>query len=257
MTQKTPCPGNDSIKYALNVKNLSKDYTRGKGKPALQNLSLEIRSGEIYGFLGPNGAGKTTTIKSILGLIIPDSGEISILNFPHASVEIRARLGYLPEEACFSEFLTAEETLISLASLSEVKNPEEKIQSILSTVKLEGFEKRIVKTFSKGMKQRLGMAQALIHDPDILILDEPLTGLDPLGRRMMKEIILEARNRGKTIFLSSHQLLETEQICDRIGILCNGKLVHQSDVKKDSSLNAAMSPLEELFIDILRSNGYE
>lgn len=257
MSKENATPDNYRRETVLKICDLSKDYTRGRGRPSLQGLNLEIGKGEIFGFLGPNGAGKTTTIKALLGLILPDSGSISIFGSPPEEAQVRNRIGYLPEEACLAEYLTAGETLSNLGRLSGVKVTPDMITGILATVKLEGVENRIVKTFSKGMKQRLGMAQALIHDPDLLILDEPLTGLDPLGRKMMKEIIMEAGARGKTVFLSSHQLLETEQMCSRIGILCNGRLVRQEEMSSLEKGISNSSPLEELFMETLRSNGYE
>lgn len=244
--------------YAIELDGLCKDYYQDKKKiKVLQNLNLKIKKSEIFGFLGPNGSGKTTTIKSILSLITPDAGKIKIMGVSNQTPHIREKIGFLPEISCFSEYLTAKETLLVFSKLSDKKISPDEIDNVLNEVHLDTHSSTLVKNFSKGMKQRLGLAQAILHDPDILILDEPLSGLDPLGRTMIKDIILKQKANGKTVFLSSHQLLETEQICDRAAIICKGqiaKIINMSDLKIVDKEN---SELEKVFIETLKSFNIE
>ena len=244
--------------HVLTVSNLYKTYRTGRRRTrALNGLSLEVFSSEIFGFLGPNGAGKTTTIKSILGLIFPDKGDITIFGRPSSDIGSRARIGFQPEEATFADYLTAEETLVFLAKVVGLDDIAPRIGHVLELVNLADNRKQLVRTFSKGMKQRLGLAQALLNDAELLILDEPLSGLDPIGRTDMKEIILDIKRSGKTVFLSSHQLLEIEQVCDRIGIVCRGKLVKEASVADFNITHGEPSPLEQLFISTVKEHSYE
>ncbi|AMM54876.1 ABC transporter ATP-binding protein [Pyrococcus kukulkanii] len=209
----------------IEIKNLTKSY--GKFK-AVDNLNLAVEKGIVFGFLGPNGAGKTTTILSMLGLIIPDSGEIRILGHDifREPIKAKERLGFLPENATIYEELTAWRNLDFFASFYNMSKAEKekRIEELLKLVGLWDARYRKVKTFSKGMKQRLLLAQALINDPELLILDEPTSGLDPEGAHLVKSIIREQRKAGKTIFFSSHILSEVEELADKVGIIVKGKL---------------------------------
>ncbi|AFK22793.1 ABC transporter ATP-binding protein [Pyrococcus sp. ST04] len=209
----------------IEIENLTKSYGRLK---AVDNLTLEVEKGIVFGFLGPNGAGKTTTILSMLGLIIPDSGSIRILGYDifREPIKAKERLGFLPENATIYEDLTAWRNLDFFASFYNMprQEKERRIEELLKLVGLWDVRYRRVKTFSKGMKQRLLLAQALINDPELLILDEPTSGLDPEGAYLVKNIIKEQRKEGKTIFFSSHILSEVEELADKVGIIVKGKL---------------------------------
>jgi len=213
----------------ISVDNLTKRYRNPHGgdKAALNGLTLEVPAGEIYGFLGPNGAGKTTTIKLLLGLIAPTAGTGTVLGSPLGSVEARRRLGFLPESPYFYEFVRGEELLDYYARLFGLPESvrRQRVESLLKTVGLWESRRLTIRKYSRGMLQRLGLAQALINDPDLVILDEPAGGLDPIGRREMRDVLLQLRERGKTVFLSSHILAEVEMVCNRIAILHLGRLV--------------------------------
>ncbi len=213
---------------AISVQNLTKRYRNPHGgdRTALDGLTLDVPPGEIYGFLGPNGAGKTTTIKLLIGLITPTSGGGTILGAPLGSVDARRRLGFLPESPYFYEYLRGEELLHYYGRLFGLADGvrRERIESLLKLVGLWEFRRLTVRKYSRGMLQRLGLAQALINDPDLVILDEPAGGLDPIGRREMRDVLLQLRARGKTVFLSSHILAEVETVCDRVAILHQGRL---------------------------------
>ena len=207
------------------LEQLSKDYPGGIA--GLRDFSLTVKAGEVFGFLGPNGAGKTTTIKMLLGFFPPSAGVVRVFGDDPARPETRRRLGYLPEVAQYYGFLTPRELLRFYGRVCNL--PAELITrrtaELLALVGLEAAADRPMKTFSKGMQQRAGIAQALLHDPDLLILDEPMTGLDPLARAQFREVILAQRQAGKTVFFSSHELSEAEMICDRVGILKAGRLL--------------------------------
>ncbi|TKB09384.1 ABC transporter ATP-binding protein [Desulforhopalus sp. IMCC35007] len=213
---------------AISISGVSKTYRTGfwgKKFVALDALSLSVEKGEILGYLGPNGAGKTTTFKVLLDLIRPDSGTLSIFGDP-ADQKARERVGYLPENPYFYMYLTAEETLHFHGRLRGMKGEARKkrIPELLHLVGLEHAKSRSLKKFSRGMLQRIGIAQALVNNPDILILDEPMSGLDPNGRKQMRDIILGCRDQGKTVIFSSHILSDVEIMCDRAAIIRQGKL---------------------------------
>jgi ABC-2 type transport system ATP-binding protein len=213
----------------LQIKGLSKEYRLGLRRQhviALDHLDLEIEEGEIFGFLGPNGAGKTTTIKLLLGLLHPTAGSAWILGRTIDEVEVKQDVGYLPESPFFYEYLTAEEFLTFYGQLFGLsgRGLAKKVDELLELVSMTHARRLPLGKFSKGMLQRVGIAQALINDPKLVILDEPMSGLDPIGRRDVRDIILRLRDGGKTIFFSTHILPDVEMICDRIAILVKGRL---------------------------------
>ena len=227
----------------IKIKNISKSYD---GIKIIDNLSLEIKKGSIFGFLGPNGAGKTTTIKMLVGLNTPDSGEILINGKNIQSLQNRQKIGFMPEDPYFYDHLTALEFLNFMQSLFQSR--DESAESILATVGLKSVGQKPIINFSKGMKQRLGLAQAIINNPDYLFLDEPLDGLDPIGRQEFKKILLALKREGKTIFFNSHILSDVEEICDQIGIINKGKLIYSGQVKssrKDQTLESAFVKIIE------------
>jgi ABC-2 type transport system ATP-binding protein len=216
---------------ALATEELTKDYAVGfwRKRPyrALDHLSLEVEHGEVFGFLGPNGAGKTTTLKLLLGLVFPTSGRAELLERPIGDLAAKRRIGYLPENPYFYDHLTAEELLGYFAGLFgySAADRRTRVTRLLDEVGI-GRERRMqLRKFSKGMLQRVGIAQALINDPELVIFDEPMSGLDPLGRRDVRALILRLRDRGTTVFFSSHVLSDAEALCSRVAILANGRLV--------------------------------
>jgi len=214
----------------LNVDNLIIDYSTGflgKKSRVLKGVNFSVNDGEIFGFIGPNGAGKTTTFKSILGFITQVSGSISIFGKSNSDVELKSKIGYLPESPYFYDYLTGNELLQYMAKLHGVEQPilSKRIEDLLHKVGMSHAKDVQLRKYSKGMLQRIGIAQALVNDPDFLILDEPMSGLDPRGRREIHELILEQKKRGKTILLSSHILSDIESLCDRVGVIINGVVV--------------------------------
>ncbi len=209
--------------------NLTKIYRRAFQPPvmALDGLSLEIKPGEIFGILGPNGSGKTTLLKLLLGLIFPTRGQAFLFGCPARNERNRQRLGYLPEQPYFYEYLTPVEILDFYGRIFglEPKVRKERIGELLDLVGLSQVRFTPLRTFSKGMLQRAGLASSLINDPELLLLDEPTLGLDPVGAREMKDLFARLKERGKTIILSSHLLADVERVCDRVGILYQGKLI--------------------------------
>ena len=220
----------------LKIENLYKAFKTGfipKRREILRGISFSVDSGEIFGYLGPNGAGKTTTLKCVLGLIFPDKGRIEMFGHPHLSLEGKERIGYLPENPYFYDYLTASEFLDFYAQLFRLKKKEkeEKIRRLLRLVGLEKARDLQLRKFSRGMLQRIGLAQALINDPELLFLDEPLGGLDPLGRKEIRDIIVQLKQEGKTVFLCSHILQDIEMICDRVVIIVSGKVISQGTIQ--------------------------
>ncbi len=221
---------------ALNIEDLHKTFSLGfipKKKKILKGISLSVNQGEIFGYLGPNGSGKTTTIKCILGLIFPDQGKIELFGHPYLSLRAKARTGFLPENPYFYDHLTASEFLDFYSQLFSMKKKEreDKIKYLLHMVDLEQSTDLQLRKFSRGMLQRIGLAQALLNDPSLVLLDEPLGGLDPLGRKEIRDVIVKLKEEGKTVFLSSHILQDIEMICDRVAILVNGEIVNQGTLK--------------------------
>ena len=216
---------------AISIENLTKDYQVGfwRKRPyrALDRLSLDVQPGEIFGFLGPNGAGKTTTLKLLMQLIFPTSGRAEILGRPVGDVAARQRIGYLPENPYFYDYLTAEELLQYFGHLFGYSSPDARARAarLLDRVGI-GAERRRqqLRKYSKGMIQRVGIAQALLNDPEVIFLDEPMSGLDPLGRREVRSLILELRDQGRTVFFSSHILADAEALCSRVAVVAGGRL---------------------------------
>ena len=201
-------------------------------KVAVRGLSLQVRRGEIFGFLGPNGAGKSTSIKMLLGLVKPTSGEAQILGYPFSNVEIRRRVGFLPEDFRFYDWLTASELLALHGRLCGLTPAQlrERVPMYLELVGLTPHRDRRLRGFSKGMMQRIGLAQALIHEPELVFLDEPTSGLDPMGRHLVREIIRNERKRGATVFLNSHLLSEVEITCDTVVFIKHGEVIGSRDL---------------------------
>lgn len=210
----------------IRIIKLSKEYFTATGMVyAVHDLSLTVQRGEVFGFIGPNGAGKTTTMKMLVGLAKPTSGEILIANGSPSDITVRRQIGFMPESPSFYLYLTGKEFLQFIAKIFDIINPRERIMEVLREVNLTGAENRQIRTYSKGMLQRLGLAQAILNDPDILFLDEPLDGLDPLGRAEIKHIFADMKKKGKTIFLNSHILADVAEICDTVGLIDKGKLI--------------------------------
>ena len=202
---------------------------------AVRNLSLTVRRGEIFGFLGPNGAGKSTSIKMLLGLVKPTGGEALVLGAPSGSVDIRRKIGFLPEDFRFYTWLTASELLElhgRLCGMSALRLAE-RIPALLELVGLTPHREKRLREFSKGMSQRIGLAQALIHDPELIFLDEPTSGLDPMGRRLVRDVVRAQRERGATVFLNSHLLSEVEITCDQVVFIKHGEIVGSHDLRTE------------------------
>ncbi|QVL32740.1 ABC transporter ATP-binding protein [Telmatocola sphagniphila] len=216
----------DLVVQTRNLTKVYRDFWGRKKKIALNALDFDIRRGEIFGLLGPNGSGKTTTIKLLLGLLFPTSGEATVFGEPAGDVKKNEKIGYLPEESYLYRFLNAEETLDFYGRLFEIPPDVRRRRAgeLIEMVGLEKDKKRILREYSKGMRQRIGLAQALINDPELVILDEPTSGLDPLGTRWMKDLILDLKKRGKTVLMCSHRLDDVQDVCERIAILYNGDL---------------------------------
>jgi len=222
---------------AVQTENLTKIYKDFWGRDkvrALDGLDLTIHRGEVFGLLGPNGSGKSTTIKLLLGLIFPTRGRASVLGHPAGSTAINERIGFLPEESYLYRFLNGEETLYFYGRLFKIsrKDLKRRVPELLDTVGLDAkSRKRKLREYSKGMARRIGLAQALINNPDLILLDEPTTGLDPIGTREMKDLIVSLKQQGKTVLLCSHLLADVQDVCDRITILYRGKMQTLGHVK--------------------------
>ncbi len=226
---------------------LSKSYRAGfrmKKVQALVDLNLSVEKGEIFGFLGPNGAGKTTAIKVFVGLVAPDRGSAYVLGRPPRDHRVKRRIGFLPESPYFYDYLTAEEFLLLSAQLSGIPRSEIKtrVREMLKMVRMEYAAHLQMRGFSRGMLQRIGIAQALLHDPEVVILDEPMGGLDPVGRKEFRDIILGLKEKGKTVFFSTHILADVEMICDRVGIIIAGRMVKSG--RLDEILTAEVESIE-------------
>ena len=217
--------------YAIRLEELTKDYPVGFWRPrpvrALDGVSLDVKPGEVLGYLGPNGAGKTTTLKLLMQLIYPTSGRAEILGRPVGDVETRRRLGFLPELPYFYDNLTAEELLIYFGRLFGLSTSDarRRATTLLDRVGLGEARRRQLRKYSKGMLQRVGIAQALVNDPEVVFLDEPMSGLDPVGRRDTRELIAALRDEGRTVLFSSHILSDAEALCSRVAIMARGRLV--------------------------------
>jgi ABC-2 type transport system ATP-binding protein len=235
----------------LRTEGLTKVFDAGlRGKVhAVEDLDLNVAAGEIFGFVGPNGAGKTTTIKMLMGLIFPSRGRAFIFDTPIPSESAKARLGYLPENPAFHDFLTGSEAMRFFATLAGVPRAEQarRCDELLGLVGLPDAAGRQIRKYSKGMQQRLGIAQALVSDPALVVLDEPMSGLDPIGRLEMRDLILELKRRGKTVFFSTHILPDVEMLCDRVGVIIRGRL---RDVGRLGEMLSARVKTVELTVDL-------
>lgn len=215
---------------AIDIENLTKDYPYGflqlKKRRSLENLTMQVQAGEVFGFLGPNGAGKSTTIKLLMRLIFPTAGSARILGKPISDIAMHRDIGYLPEQPYFYDYLTAAEVLDYFARFHDFTAAErrERVQRMLKKVGLESAGRIQLRKYSKGMLQRVGLAQAILHDPAVVVLDEPMSGLDPVGRREVRDIILELKKQGKTVLFSTHILTDAEMLCDRVGVIVGGRL---------------------------------
>ncbi len=239
---------------AIEIKNLTKEYTVGfwRKKPvrALDNLNLEVHQGESFGFLGPNGAGKTTTLKILMRLIFPTGGEAKILGADLNDMAMRARIGYLPEQPYFYDYLTARELLVYCGKLFGLSKSESlsRAEKLIQQVGLEHAADKQLRKYSKGMLQRAGLAQSLINDPEVLFLDEPMSGLDPMGRREVRDLIAGLRAQGKTVFFSSHVLSDVEVLCDRVAIMNKGCLIESG--KLSDILGKCTNELEAVVANV-------
>lgn len=215
---------------AIDVTDLSKTYREGlvfrKVHNALSHVSLSVKRGEVFGLLGPNGAGKTTLIKVLLGILHPNQGSATVLDLPAGSKSARRKIGYLPENLVFPRHHTGRSALYFYGRLSEMNESQIRAREseLWNIVGLKGREREPVRRYSKGMRQRLGLAQSMLHDPDLMVFDEPTDGLDPMGRQEIRNVLDQLKERGKTVFLNSHILQEVELVCDRVAIMATGKL---------------------------------
>lgn len=237
-------PMNDII-----ISNLSKTYGTGKKKVhVVKNISLSVEKGTVFGFIGPNGAGKTSTIKMLVGLSRPTTGTITIKGKSLDTPEVKKVLGFMPESPLFYQYLTGYEFLDFIATLFKIDNKKSKIEHVLTEVNLLHAKDKHIRAYSKGMLQRLGLAQAIINDPEILFLDEPLDGLDPLGRAEVKKIILALKKRGTTIFINTHILGDVAEICDKVGVIDNGEMLA---IDTPTKLSHGYRDLEDAFVNLI------
>jgi ABC-2 type transport system ATP-binding protein len=241
---------NEVVVETRKLTKIYRDFWGRQKKVALRALNLQVFRGEIFGLLGPNGSGKTTTIKLLLGLLFPTDGDALVFGQPSGEVKKNERIGYLPEESYLYRFLNAEETLDFYGRLFKLDPAErrKRAANLIDLVGLSADKKRILKEYSKGMRQRIGLAQALINNPELVILDEPTSGLDPLGTRWMKDLIIDLRNKGTTIIMCSHRLEDVQDICDRVAILNEGEL---------QELGSVRSLLEDVLRLELRASGVQ
>jgi len=245
---------------AIGIEDLTKHYKKGIKKKvvALEGLNLDIHQGEIFGFVGPNGAGKSTTIKLIMNLIFPTRGRVRIMGLEASHPAARRKVGYLPENPSFYDHLTGEEFLLFAGALVGMKGKplRNKAQELLELVGLDQAKKMRIRKYSKGMMQRLGIAQALIGNPQLIIMDEPMSGLDPLGRTEVVRLILTLKEQVKTVFFSSHILHDVETICDRVGILVKGRLTYLGSLSQLSETPSWVLKLEGNHVETLRERGF-
>jgi ABC-2 type transport system ATP-binding protein len=251
---------------AVRTEALTKHYPVGFWRPrsyvALDALTLDVRQGEVFGFLGPNGAGKTTTLKLLMQLTYPSSGRAEILGKPVGDVSVKRRIGYLPENPYFYDYLSAEELLQYFAGLFGYGAADRRrlVATLLDEVGI-GAERRLqLRKFSKGMLQRVGIAQAIINDPEVVFFDEPMSGLDPMGRREIRELILRLRSRGCTVFFSSHVLSDAEALCSRVAILASGKLAAAGELSDILALHTrgwelVMAGLDDAVLEAATASG--
>ncbi len=236
---------------AIRIENLSKTYGNSFGRDetnAVRNLSFEVKEGEVFGFLGPNGAGKTSTIHLLLNLIRPTQGAAFLFDQPVTDTDIHRRIGYLPETVNLHSYYRGKQLLDFYARLCGVppETRSARVADLLKLLNLEDAADKVVSKYSKGMAQRLGFAQSMIHDPDLLILDEPTASLDPVGRKEFRDILIELKRRGKTVFISSHILSEVETVCDRVAILQGGELKRVGTLQELSSARTARFTVKNL-----------
>jgi ABC-2 type transport system ATP-binding protein len=250
--------------HAISASGLTKVYRSRFGRTrvqALDGLSLDVQPGEIFGLLGPNGAGKTTAVKILLGLTHPTAGQASIFGVPVGRPESRLRVGYLPEGHRFPGYLTARATLSVFGRMSGMSSRalSERTAQLLGRVRLSDWAEVRVRKFSKGMVQRLGLAAALVHDPDVLLLDEPTDGVDPVGRREIRDLLREEAARGRAILLNSHLLSEIEQTCNRVAILRKGRVVREGRIedltRREARYRMVAEPVDEPLLDAFRATG--
>jgi len=239
-----------SIVKAVGLTKIFKDFWGRPKVKAVDSINIDIKEGQVYGLLGPNGSGKSTTLKMMLGLLFPTKGKITIFDKPVTNVKVKERIGFLPEESYLYGYLTAKETLKFYGNLFNISSStiDKRADTLLEMVGLGKTAKRSVKEFSKGMARRLGLAQALINDPELIFLDEPTSGLDPIGTRQIKDLIIDLKNKGKTILLCSHLLADVEDVCDTIAILYGGKIRVEGRVgellKKEDSIQINLPQLK-------------
>jgi ABC-2 type transport system ATP-binding protein len=240
-----------SVSSALKLNRLTKIYKKShlgrvKTSRGVEDLTFDVREGEVFGLLGLNGSGKTTTIKLLLGLLFPTEGSVEVLGRAASDLEARRNIGYLPEVPYFYKYLTAREVLRFYGRLSgvPVAGLARRIDEVLAVVRMTESAHRPMREYSKGMLQRVGLAQAMLHDPKIMIFDEPVTGLDPLGLKEMRDLLVSLNRAGKTIFLSSHNISEVEKVCHRAGILVKGRLARVLEQKEWEQAGG----LEDIFV---------
>lgn len=240
------------MKTIISANNLIKSYGSIK---AVDGLNLEIAQGEFFGFLGPNGAGKTTTIRMLTGIIEPDDGKITIAGNAYPNLKpILNMIGVVPESRGFYDWMTAKEYLLFFANLYGIPNPHKKIDELLEKVNLKERENSTIGTFSRGMKQRLGLARALVNDPKILFLDEPTLGLDPQGQEEIQDLLKQLNKNGVTIFFSSHQLNEVSNLCSRVAIINKGRMVAQGTIAELQKKTNLAGSLKDIFLALTNNN---
>jgi ABC-2 type transport system ATP-binding protein len=248
-----PNPSIPARPAVLQVRDLVVDYGRGNAKfRAVEGMTFAVHEGECVGFIGPNGAGKSTTIKAIMGFLFPAAGEVTVFGEKAGTVASRMRIGYLPEVALYYPFMKARELLELYGGLHRMSREAlaDRIPSILEEVGLGGRGETLLRNYSKGMQQRLGIAQAVISDPELLIFDELSSGLDPIGRYDLRQVLLKLKERGRTIFFSSHELSEVEDLCDRVLIVHRGRCIQEKQVADLMHLEVS---LEKYFMSLIRS----